>query len=324
MLGIRFMKAPPTVYVMHYKNGRVKRSGAGLSFFYYAPTSTLVAVPVGSTDLPFAFVETTRDYQSLTVQGQLTFRIADPSHASALLDYSLKPTGGYASDDPRKLDDRLVHAAQVLARGVVGKLPLSEALAHTDSIATQVLAALRNSETVTMTGVEVLGLSLLAVRPTPDVAKALEAEAREALLRRSDEAIYARRNAAVEQERIIRENELSTEIAVEEKKRQIRETQVAADIAVEQQRTALIERRVENERKEADSRAYALEAALKPVRDLDWRTLMTLAPNGGDPKVIIGMAFRDLAENAQKIGELNISPDLLTSLTEGARAARKS
>ncbi|MEI8256546.1 MAG: SPFH domain-containing protein, partial [Deltaproteobacteria bacterium] len=205
-----------------------------------------------------------------------------------------------------------------------GQMALHEALARTDTIATEVLAALRGSETVTMTGVEVLALSLLAVRPTPDVAKALEAEAREALLRRSDEAIYARRNAAVEQERIIRENELNTEIAVETKKRQIRETQVAADIAVEQQRSALIERRVANERQEADARAYTLETSLRPVRDLDWRTLMVLGQGGGDPRMMIGMAFRDLAENAQKIGQLNISPELLTSLTEGAaRAARK-
>lgn len=322
MFGFRYLKTGPTAFVQQYKAGRVKRAGVGLSFFYYAPTSTIVSVPVGSTDVPFAFIETTRDYQSLTMQGQITYRIADPAHAAALLDYTLKPGGGYASDDPRKLDDRLVHTAQVLARGIVGRLSLGEALAKSDTIASEVLAALRGSETVTMTGVEILGLSLLAVRPTPDVAKALEAEAREALLRRSDEAIYARRNAAVEQERIIRENELSTEIAVEEKKRQIRETQVAADVAVEQQRSALIERRVENDRKEADAKAYALDAALTPLRDVDWRKLMALSNGGGDPRVLIGMAFRDLAENAQKIGELNITPDLLASLTETAKAPR--
>ena len=62
---------------------------------------------------------------------------------------------------------------------------------------------------------------MLAVKPKPETAKALEAEAREALLRRADEAIYTRRNAAVEQERMIKENELATEIAVENKKHQI-------------------------------------------------------------------------------------------------------
>jgi hypothetical protein len=31
---------------------------------------------------------------------------------------------------------------------------------------------------------------------------------------------------------------------------------------------------------------------------------------------MIAMAFQQMAENAQKIGELNISPDLLTALTK--------
>jgi hypothetical protein len=124
---------------------------------------------------------------------------------------------------------------------------------------------------------EILGLSLLQIKPTPEMSRALEAEARESLQRHADQAIYARRNAAVEEERRIKESELNTEIAVETKQRQIRETRIAADIAIEEQRATLIDRKVENERKDADSRAYALEASLQPVRDVDWRTLLAVA-----------------------------------------------
>src|SRR6185312_7056980 len=109
--------------------------------------------------------------------------------------------------------------------------------------------------------------------PAPETARALEAEARETLQRQADEAIYARRNASVEQERRIKESELETEIAVQLKQRQIRESQVAADIAVEERRSALIDRRSENEHKDADSRAYTLKTTLEPVRNIDWRTL---------------------------------------------------
>ena len=35
---IRFMKVPPTTYVLQYKHGKIKREGAGLSFIYWAPT----------------------------------------------------------------------------------------------------------------------------------------------------------------------------------------------------------------------------------------------------------------------------------------------
>src|SRR5438034_6716406 len=103
MFGMRYYKAAPTTYVMHYVGGKVKREGAGLSFYYFAPWTTLVAVPVGSTDVPFIFSETTADFQAVTIQGHLTYKVADPKKLAGLLDYSLKPEGGHASDDPQKV-----------------------------------------------------------------------------------------------------------------------------------------------------------------------------------------------------------------------------
>ena len=314
MFSIRFVKAAPTTYVLHFQKGRIRREGAGLSFFYYGPTSTIVTIPLASADAPFAFQESTADFQSVAIQGQLTYRVADPKRLAALLDFSIGAQGVYRSEDHRKLTERLVHTTQTLMRAETQRLALREALTSSGPLSASVLAGLKSSEAVAQLGVQILNLSLLAIRPTPEMAKALEAEAREALQRRSDEAIYARRNNAVEQERRIKESELNTEIVVEEKQRQIRETQMAADIAIEQQRATLMEKRIENDRKDADSRAYALEATLKPVRSVDWRTLMMLSRHGGDPKTMIAMAFQEMASNAQKIGELNISPDLLRSL----------
>src|SRR3954464_9422210 len=100
MFGVRYFKAAPTTYVIQYAGGKVKREGPGLSFFYFAPQTTLVAVPAGSTDVPFIFSETTADFQSVTVQGHLTYRVVDPRKLAGLLDYSLTPSGEYASDDP--------------------------------------------------------------------------------------------------------------------------------------------------------------------------------------------------------------------------------
>ena len=107
---------------------------------------------------------------------------------------------------------------------------------------------------------------------------------------------------------------MNTEIAVEQKQRQVRETKLAADIALEQERSELVDRRVENERKESQARADALRAMLEPIKDVDWRTLMTARSGGLDSRQLIAMAFRDLADNAAKVGNLNISPDLLGAL----------
>jgi regulator of protease activity HflC (stomatin/prohibitin superfamily) len=311
---LSFIKVPPTTYVLQYKHGHIKREGAGLSFIYYAPTSTIVAIPMASADVPFVFQESTGDFQSVTIQGQLTYRVADPKRVASLLDFSVDQRRAYHSDDPRKLPERLIHTLQSLTRAITQRMDLKDALVSSDAIVAEALSKLRKSEAVLALGVEILSLSILGIQPTPETARALEAGAREELQRRADEAIYARRNAAVEQERLIKESELNTEIAVEEKKREIRETQMAAEIAVEQQRAQLIDRRVENERKDADSRAYILTETLKPVRDLDWKTLMMLGGKNADAKAMIALAFQEMAENAQKIGEINVSPDLLRSL----------
>ncbi len=315
---LNFMKVPPTTYVLQFKRGKVKREGVGLSFIYSVPTSTIVTIPVASADMPFVFQEATADFQSVTLQGQLTYRVADPKRLATLLDFSVNTRRVYCSDDPRKLPERLIHTMQTLTRAVTQRMLLRDVLVSSDAIVDEVLSKLKSSEAVTTLGIEILGLSLLGIEPTPETARALEADAREALQQRADEAIYARRNAAVEQERLIKESELNTEIAVETKKRQIRETQMAAEIAIEQQRAQLIDRRVENERKDADSRAYVITETLKPLRDLDWKTLMMLGGKGADPKAMIAMAFQGMADNAQKIGELNVSPDLLKSLITSA------
>jgi len=318
---LAFMRAAPTTYILHWQHGRLRREGPGLTFFYFAPSSSIAAVPLASADVPFVFTEATADFQTVTLQGTLTYRVSDPARLASALDYSIRPNGSHVSDDPDKLPERLLQVAQVLARAAVQRLALREALVSSENVVAEVLAGLRGADAVTALGVEILGFALLAIRPTPEIARALEAEAREALQGRSDEAIYARRNSAVEQERRIKESELETELAVQEKQRQIREAQIAADIATEERRAVLLERRVENDRRDADARAYALNATLEPLRGADWRTLMAVSAGGADPKLMIALAFRELAENAAKIGELNVTPDLLRSLLAPAAPA---
>jgi regulator of protease activity HflC (stomatin/prohibitin superfamily) len=333
MFGIKFIKVGPTNFVMQYKRGRVVKEGAGQSFFYFAPTTSLAMIPIGSVDVPFIFEEVTADFQTVTVQGQITYRVADPKRLSQLMNFTLLPNGrDYASEDPKKLPQRLINHSQVLTRASFKMLPLREALGRSDALVASLRNGLQRADEIASLGVEILGLSILAVRPTPETARALEAEAREQILREADEAVYARRNAAVEQERSIKENELNTEIAVENKKRQIKETQMEAEKSVQQKRDELEEARMAarisleaknkdltalataNARQEADARAYAISAVMKALSDADPKTLQSIASVGMDPGQLVALAFKALAESADKIGQLNISPDLLREL----------
>jgi regulator of protease activity HflC (stomatin/prohibitin superfamily) len=316
---VSYYKANPTDYILYFSGGKLVREGAGLSFFYFGPSSSIVSVPLASVNIPFAFNEPTADFQMLTVQGQMTYRITDPKKAAAMLDFTVDSRGHYVTDQYQKLPDRLVYGLQTLVRAEIQGLPLRQALVHGDALTDRVLGQLKASPEVTQIGVEILNLAVLSLRPTPEMAKALEAEAREALNRNADEAVYTRRNAAIEQERRLKENELQTELLVQTKQRELHEREMEAQIALETQRAALTDQKSENERKEADSRAYSLKAVIAPVQGLDWRVLMMLNPQGGDARNTIAMAFQELAGNAQKIGELNVSPDLLRTLIGAPR-----
>jgi hypothetical protein len=250
-----------------------------------------------------------------------------------LMNFTLDSGGQhYASDDPQKLPQRVVNIVKVLAQAELQKLSLRQAIRGSGEIVAALREGLRTSSEIAQLGLEILSVSILAIKPTPETARALEAEAREKLLGAADEAIYARRNSAVEQERAIKENELNTEIAVENKKRQIREAQMDAERAVqekrhqleesdmeaktglEDQRKKLVALASENERAEADVRAYGVAATMKALSDVDPRVLQALAAVDMKPEQLIAVAFQELAERAEKIGELNISPQLLSEL----------
>ncbi len=333
MFMIRYIKADPNTYLMQFKGGRLKREGRGQSFFYFSPTTSLVAVPVGSFEVPFMFQEVTRDYQDITIQGQFVYRIENARRLAELMNFTLQADGKtYRSDDPGKLPNRLVNLVQVNLRTLIQEMDLRSALGATDAIVRQMKEDLAASEVLAALGVAIMDLTIQAIKPTPETARALEAAVREKLLQEADEAIYVRRNAAVEQERAIKENELRTDIAVEQKKREIEETRLeasralqekdrviqqerlAGEIELEEKRQTLVDLAANNARKEADARAYGISATMDALSRVDSRILEAITSSGMEPEQMIAQAFRGLAQGAEKLGELNISPDLLRSL----------
>ena len=332
MLGINYIKFDSMNYVIHYQNGKIKKEGRGLSFFYFSPNSSIVSIPVQSNNFQFVFNETTKDYQEVTLQGQITYKIQNPKQLAETLDFTVNGRKQYLKNDYEKIQQRIVNEAQTASSSIIQRLNLKEALRQLEDIESGIFSNVQKSKTIEMLGLEVLSVNILGVTPNPEMARALEAQTRESLQKEADQAIYERRNFAVEQERIIKESELNTEIAVEEKQKQIvekkmetdvvkqeneqklKEMEMTSSISLEEQKKELIDIQVTNEKKEADVKEYVLNANLKPYKELDWKTLMAISNSGNDPSNNIALAFRELAENADKIGNLNISPELLNSI----------
>lgn len=331
MFGINHIKFDSMTHVFYYKNGTLEKEGRGLSFFYFKPNSSIIAIPMGSNDLPFIFKESTNDYQTVTIQGQISYKIINPKILSDILDFTVTDSGVYKRNDIEKLNQRIINEAQTSTSSFIHNIRLKEAIRSAKEIENRILEGLKSSEAISMLGIEIFGANVLAVQASPEMAKALETETRERLQQEADQAIYERRNFAVEQERKIKESELNTEIAVEEKQKQIdekrmesevqrmennrklREMNIEADITIENQRKIFIEQKTENDKKEAEVEGFRIEAMLKPYKEMDWRSLTALSGHS-DARNNIALAFRELAQNAEKIGNLNISPDLLDSI----------
>ncbi|MFM7077644.1 MAG: SPFH domain-containing protein [Planctomycetaceae bacterium] len=297
-MWIPYYKGQPTDYVIRYAAGQPRGEGLAKSFFYWRYNTQVVAVPTQSQDVPFVFNEITKDHQQVTLQGQATFRIRDPKRAAALFNFAVDPaTQEPLSEDRDTLRKRVANLIQVATRGEVSTRPLERVLADTPLHAATVLEGLRESGTLADMGVELLTIEFLLVRPTPEVAKALEAELRETLLRRADIAVYARRAATVDEERAIREKEL------------------ASDKALEEQRAEMIALQARNALAEAESAAAASRITAEAAADAEKQRLAVWS--GIEPRALLAHAMRALAADAGKIGSLNVTTELLASLLDG-------
>jgi hypothetical protein len=346
MLSIKYFKADASTFVILSSAGRIMKSGRGLSFFYNTVTSSIAAIPTNAQEAPFIFNLQTQDFQDVRIQGQLTFRVIDAVKISEILNFTLNTKAdGYVSEDPLRLNDRIIRVAQGLIQNRVEQQSLREVLGSGSEILTSLKNQLPTLESITSTGLEVLEISITAIKPNTETARALEAEAREAILKEADDAIYLRRISAVEQERSIKDAELQTDLSVQQKQQQIEtdklenmrvlmrsqaETErerittnmaikmeaLKAEIAQETEKLELVEARTYNQRIETNASAEAATKQAEAINVLSPATLEALSLGQMKSDQLMALAMRTMAQNANKIGNLNFTPDILSQLLE--------
>jgi regulator of protease activity HflC (stomatin/prohibitin superfamily) len=179
-------------------------------------------------------------------------------------------------------------------RAAIQGRTLEQVLGAYETIASDVFERARVSPLLEPLGVELMAVTFIAAKPTPEVGKALEAPYREQLLRKSDEATFARRAAAVEEERKIKENELNTEIALEQRRQALIELEAANALSEAESRGRALE-------KEAEYQARARAGELAVYREFE-------------PRALLAMALEEMGRNAGKVGNLTITSEILASL----------
>lgn len=96
-----YIKFLPNEYVIRYRKSKRVAEGKGLSFYYFDKSTAVAVIPVSGMDTDFIFEEATADYQTVTVQGQLAYRITDYERISEQLNFTvnLKTKGYYTYPD---------------------------------------------------------------------------------------------------------------------------------------------------------------------------------------------------------------------------------
>ncbi|MDQ0584003.1 SPFH domain-containing protein [Streptomyces rishiriensis] len=240
-LGWRHLRGAPTAHVRHHRSGKLAHDGPGLSFWFRSLSAALSEVPVDDRELAMTFHARTVDFQDVTVQATVTYRISEPAVAASRLDFSIDPdTGVWRSAPLEQLGTLLTETAQQHALDVLARTSLSSALVDgVTSVRERVAAGLAAEPRLPATGIEIVAVRVVALRPEPEVERALRTPAREQIQQEADRATYERRAVAVERERTIAENELASKIELSRREEQ------------------LVEQRGTNTRREAEESAAA-------------------------------------------------------------------
>ena len=211
---VHHLRSDASMYVLRYRRGTLTRSGRGQAFFFLPHASSIAEVPVDDREMAFSFRSRSSDYQEVTAQGVITFRVRDPRRLADRIDFTIDLEKGVLLRQPlEKLSLLFSQIAEQRARAWVASAPLRRALAEgPPALRHEIQLAFREERALEDLGLELVSVRISSIKPSADLERALEAPARELIQQQGDEATFARRANAVEKERAIQENELQTQV----------------------------------------------------------------------------------------------------------------
>lgn len=284
--------------------------------FFFRPLSTSVAeIPTDDREQTFVFTGRSADFQDVAVQGVVTFRVTDPEVLASRVDFSIElDSGNHIALPMEQLTSIVTQYAQELVLDYLAHTGLRSALQDgVVEIRDLLDDRLRAAEQLAALGIEVVAVRIVAVRPAPEVEKALQTPVREGIQQQSDQAMFERRAAAVEKERAIAENELANEIVLAKRRQSLIdqegrnarrqfEEQSAAD-RIEAEGAAEVKRIAAEAEAGWVTETEGAKAEAERSRIEIYRELPAT--------VLYGLAARELAGNIPDIEHLTLGSDSL-------------
>ncbi|GAB2993591.1 SPFH domain-containing protein [Mycobacterium bourgelatii] len=312
---LRHLRAEQTAHVRAVRRGKLAHDGPGLAFWFLPLTAAMSEIPLDDRELPLLFRGRTSDFQEVTIQATVTYRIVDPTLAAQRIDFSIDTeTGNWRSAPLEQVGGILTESAQQHGLDLLARTTLTAVLADgISAVRDRVTNGLAGDTRLAETGIAVLGVRVVAIRPEAEVERALQTPTREQVQQEADRATFERRALAVERERAIGENEMQTKIELARRREELvaqdgindrlktQEVWAAEAIATEaraRRDVQLAEVKAQAIRLVGDAKAAAESARLAAYRDLSEATLL-------------GLAVKELAASLPKIEHLVLTPDLL-------------
>ena len=326
---LRHLRGDPSYHLLRYRRGRLIQSGRGVAFWFHPMNTSVVEIPTDDRELPFLYHARSRDFQDITVQGVITFRVTEPEKLAERVDFSIDLKTGILVERPmEKLSGLVTELAQQFTWDYLAHTPLVEVLEQGfDEIRTRIQTGLQADDNLKDMGLDLAAVRIGAVRPEAEVEKALQLPVRERIQEQADEATFQRRALAVEKERAIQENELQNQIELAKREQNLieqrgqnarsraREEAEAERIAVETTAERMaIEAKAQAERTaiEAKAQAESIEMVEK-VRIQAEQERMAIYRDFPSEQ-LLALAAQKLAGKLNRIEHLNLSPDLLGGL----------
>jgi regulator of protease activity HflC (stomatin/prohibitin superfamily) len=248
------LRSEPNVHVIRYRKGKRVASGKGLAFWFTPLGSGIAEIPTDDRELQFLFHGRSRDFQNITIQGELTYRVTNAERLAERIDFSIDLMNGLHRKQPlEQLATLFTGTAQKHATSYLAARDVRELVAvNPDELQQAIERGFLDDPVFEDMGLQMVSLRIMDIKPSSELEKALQTPTRERIQQDADEATFKRRAMAVDKESEIAENELQNRI----------------DLATREEQ--LITREGSNERRRVEETATAeeLTARARLAREL--------------------------------------------------------
>jgi regulator of protease activity HflC (stomatin/prohibitin superfamily) len=320
---VRHLRADASAHIQYFRRGQRHLSGRGLAFWFAPDGASITEIPMDDRSMNFMVKGQSSDYQDLAVQGTISWRVKEPEKLGERVDFTIdlktgallaKPVDsivGFITGLAREYADGYLKASGVRELLEKGLAPLQAAIT----------AGFAADQTLPEMGLSIVSVRVAALTPSSELARALQVPTFESLQQKADEATFARRALAVEKERAIAENELANKVELAARRQELiaRED---ANARAEAEARAAAERIAATSAAEAVRLAAEAEAGrirLVEQAAAEMERMRMAAYAGLSPEVLLALAAQEFAGKLDHIDTLNVTPDMLASLTQQLR-----